>query len=245
MPPELSSSRIRGWQYVGVILLMALAAVLAVLALRTPAVSPAASSPLPTLSATEIRPTAIFLGDASVAGAGASTPEARWSAVVSSAIGWQEVNQARPGTAYGFTVGPDGCDGADECRSYSEAIPQAVSNAPGVVVVGGGVGDPDSDPLEVTATVKSVYEAVRIGLPDARVIAVGPWSGERATSDATLALDAAVRSAADSVGATYVSLITPPVLDTATMVTRDGTQLNDAGHAAIAARVLAALGRNG
>jgi hypothetical protein len=243
MPPELSSSRIRGWKYVGVILLMAIAGVLAVLALRGPGGTPAASDPLPTLGATEIRPTVIFVGDASVGGAGASAPTTRWSTVVSESIGWQEINQARPGTAYVATEGPDGCDGADECRSYTEAIPQVVAAGPRVVVLGGGVGDPEDDPLAVAATVKSVYEAVRIGLPDARIIAVGPWSGDKAPSDATLALDAAVRSAAESVEATYVSLITPPALDPEAMVTNDGTLLNDAGHAAIAAQVLATLGR--
>jgi hypothetical protein len=244
MPPELSSSRLLGWKYVGLIALMVIAAVLAVLALRSPSVSPVSSAPLPTLDPTELRPSVIFVGDASVEGAGASTPNKRWSTIVSDSIGWQEINQARPGTAYVATRGPEGCDGADACRSYSEAIPQVVAAAPGVVVVGGGVGEPESDPLEVAATVKSVYEAVRIGLPHARIIAVGPWSGGRAPTDATLALDAAVRSAAESFEATYVSLVTPPALDPATMVTRDGSVLNDAGHAAIAARVLATLGRD-
>jgi hypothetical protein len=244
MPPELSSSRLQGWKYVGLVVFMALAAALAIFALRTPDVTPGAPAPLPTLSATEIRPTAIFVGDASVGGAGATSPASRWSSIVSDSIGWQEVNQARPGTAYKATLGPDGCDGADECRSYSEAIPPVVAAAPPVVVVGGGVGNPDDDPLEVAETVKGIYEAVRIGLPNARIIAVGPWSGDNSVSDATLALDAAVRSAAESVNATYVSLISPPALDRATMVSRDGSTLNDAGHAAIAARILASLGRN-
>jgi hypothetical protein len=244
MPPEMSSSRLPGWKYVGLIALLAVAAVLAILALRSPSVSPAASAPLPTLNPTELRPTVIFVGDASVAGAGASASSKRWSTIVSDSIGWQEVNQARAGTAYGATAGPEGCDGASKCDGYAEAIPRVVAAAPGVVVVGGGVGNPEDDPLEVAATVRSVFEAVRIGLPDARIIAVGPWSGARAPSDATLALDAAVRSGAQSFGATYVSLITPPALDPATMVTRNGSLLNDAGHAAIAARVLATLGRD-
>src|SRR4051794_32222505 len=154
MPPELSSSRVRGLKFVGVIVLMALAGVLAVLALRAPGETPAASAPLPTLGASEIRPTVIFVGDASVGGAGASEPGARWSTIVSDSIGWQEINQARPGTAYVATDGPDGCDGADACRSYTEAIPQVVAAGPRVVVVGGGVGDPDGDPLEVAAVVK-------------------------------------------------------------------------------------------
>jgi hypothetical protein len=245
MPPELSSSRRPGWKYVGLVLLIALAAALAAFALRSPSVTAGAPAPLPTLSTTEIRPTAIFVGDASVGGAGASAPASRWSSIVSDSIGWQEINQARPGTAYGVTLGPDGCDGADECRGYSEALPPVVAANPPVVVVGGGVGNPDDDPLKVAETVKGVYEAIRIGLPDARIIAVGPWSGDATASDATLALDAAVRSAAESVDATYVSLVTPPALDRDTMVNRDGTLLNDAGHAAIAARVLATLGRNG
>jgi hypothetical protein len=245
MPPDLTPRRFYGWKYVGLVLLLAAAIVLGFLALQAPSASSAgAPAPLPTLPANPIKPTAMFMGDSSVGGAGASAPDRRWSSLVSAAVGWEESNQARPGTGYIST--DEGCDGAAECTSYTEVLPEVVAAVPPIVVIGGGRGDAEQDPLDVAALVADVYEAARIGLPDARIIAVGPWTGEPAPTDSTLALDAAVRAAADSVGASYVSLIAPMAV-TPSMVSEDDDEqvLNDTGHSAIAGRVLAALGRNG
>ena len=189
------------------------------------------------------KPVAIFLGDSYTQGYGASNVNTRWVTLVSKAKGFKMVNLGRGGSGYVTVAGIEGC-GLARCPSYPEMVPLAIDAEPQptTVVVAGGQNDFIEfarDPEGVTAAIKKTYADLRKGLPKARIVAVGPstpWD----VSSSVVAMDKAVQEAAASVKASYVSLISPNVVKP-DMITKDGAHVTDAGHKAIAERVIAAL----
>jgi lysophospholipase L1-like esterase len=236
----------------GVVLLLAVTAALCYLAwqrnvaltdpVRTSAAAaPAAPAEVPSPTATTpARPTAVFLGGSTTQGQGASTPATRWSSLVASARGWDEVDLGLGGTGYVTTAGPEGC-GLEFCPNVETRVADAVARDPDVVVVSGGEDDLASyedDPDTVGDAVATTFSELRRQLPRARLVAVGP-STPGAVDDAVEGLDADVRAAATAAGAEYVSLLEPDVLTVEAAA--PGARFDDAGHRAIAERVLAAV----
>ena len=170
----------------------------------------------------------------------------KWSTLVAHDAGWFEVNQGQGGTGYVTTAGVASC-GQEHCPTYPERVADIIAAAPDVVVVAGGQNDRwvlGTDPEFVHAAVDETFRLIRAGLPNARLIAVGPSTAEPATAMIT-DLDSWVQAAALRVDAEYVSLLDPRVIRS-DMVVADGVHVNDAGHRAIADRVLAtALTRAG
>ncbi|WEO78041.1 SGNH/GDSL hydrolase family protein [Cryobacterium sp. SO2] len=203
----------------------------------TPSVTPAPTpSPTPTSP-----PVALFLGDSYTLGRGASDPALRWTTLVASKAGWKEVNRGVGGSGYDTVSGLVGCS-ADYCPTYVTRAMDVITAHPDIVIISGGQNDRPmlaADPDAVHTAVNETYRLIRQGLPNARIIAVGPSTPEAATP-AVIALDSWVRAAATGVDAEYVSLLDPVVI-TAPMVAPDALHVNDAGHRAIAARVLAAV----
>lgn len=155
-------------------------------------------------------------------------------------MGWIEENYGRGGTGFVTTNSYLGC-GLEYCPTYPEMVPEVVAAAPDVVVVAGGQNDFDAfavDPEGVRTAIVETYVGLRAGLPDAEIVAVGP-STTWGVDDIAIRFDAIVREDAASVGATYVSLLDPYVIDPA-FVLADGHVNND-GHRAIAERVVATL----
>lgn len=201
-----------------------------------------AEAPEPATPPPTARPlTAVFIGDSYSFGMGASAPALRWTTLVADHEGWIELNAARSGTGYLKASGGTLC-GNEHCPNYLQVVPHVIRAEPGVVVVAGGQNDLGAFPARRAATIAAItrtFADLRRGLPGARIIAVGPSTPWAITPD-LIALDAAVRDAAAMVGAEYLSLIKPNVLVPA-MISPDGVHVSDAGHAAIAARVIAAL----
>lgn len=197
----------------------------------------ATASPTPSATATETEeagpPVAAFLGDSYTEGIGASGQENRWSTLVSLELGWEEMNHGISGTGYATNAQGPG---------YANRLDDVIADNPDVVVVSGGQNDFSTyqfDPQGTLQAISSVYEELRAELPDAEIIAVGP-STPSAVDQTVFALDAAVQEAAESVDATYVSLLDPDVF-TLDMIQPDGVHVDDAGHAAIAERVINAV----
>lgn len=180
----------------------------------------------------------VFIGDSYTHGTGSSSKAMRWSSLVSAAAGWTEQNLGRGGTGYKKTSSKNGC-GLQYCPNYAEMVAQAAALHPGVVVVSGGQNDFRSDFAEVEPMISKTYSDLRAALPDAEIIAVGP-SIIGTVGPSVIGFDAAVQSAAAAVGARYVSLSSPDVLEPS-MATEDGGHVADSGHAAIAAAVVAGL----
>lgn len=196
------------------------------------------ATPVP--SAPPVPPRAAFIGDSYTQGGGAEPDAARWSTVAAAGMGWIEENYGRGGTGFVTTNSYLGC-GLEYCPTYPEMVPEVVAAAPDVVVVAGGQNDFDAfavHPEGVRAAIVDTYVGLRAGLLNAEIVTVGP-STTWGVDDIAIRFDAIVREAAASVGATYVSLLDPYVIDPA-FVLADGHVNND-GHRAIAERVVATL----
>ncbi|TFD31736.1 SGNH/GDSL hydrolase family protein [Cryobacterium cryoconiti] len=206
---------------------------------QTPEAAEGSAQSWPVLTLDEDRPVAVFLGGSSAAGGGSSDEVNRWSSILSEARGWEEANLARNGTGYLIGAQPDEC-GQPTCPNIRDALAEAVEAGPGIVVISGGEFDQAEDFETVNDAVRTTYQGLRVGLPNASIIAVGPVSTVSEPTAPIVAIDAAVQREAAAIGATYVSLLAPNVLSRA-MLSADGAVINDAGHAAIAARIAAAL----
>jgi lysophospholipase L1-like esterase len=118
----------------------------------------------------------------------------------------------------------------------------ASATAPDIVVIAGGQNDFSTwteDPQAITDAIWQTYADARAKFSGARIIAVGPSILPDVT-DEVVAMDAEVASAAASIGAEYVSLLDPDVLDPS-MDSGDGGHVGDAGHLAIAERFLSVV----
>ncbi len=211
----------------------ALVPIVGVMAARATAPTP----PPAVVTAAARAPVAVYIGDSYTQGAGGGG--VRWSAIVSKAEGWQEVDLGRGGTGYQREVtgptAPVAC-GLDICPAYPAMINPAAGHAPQVVVVAGGRNDGSVYP----STIRLFYADLRLAMPSAHIYAVSPlWDDDPAP--AWLADQAAqVRDSARSVGAAYLD-IGQPLDGRPDLVAGDGVHPNPAGHQAIAAAVIDAL----
>lgn len=185
-------------------------------------------------------PTAVFIGDSYTSGAGASELDKRWTTVVAASNFWTEKNMGIGSTGY-LTRSPD-C-ATSPCGNYESVVADAVAAKPQVVFVSGGLNDMPAfvdDPAPVVNAIYTTFGTLRAGLPDARIVAVGPTAAGDVPPFIT-AYDSVVRDAAAAVGAEFISLTDPVDVITEDMLAPDGLHVDDEGHAAIAARVSAAL----
>ncbi|MBC7764057.1 MAG: SGNH/GDSL hydrolase family protein [Candidatus Saccharibacteria bacterium] len=228
---------------VGVVLVFGSLAVLSIVAIVLAAITltPEDSEAAPGGTRSTIRISdeidAVFIGDSYTQGVGASGPESRWVTLVARMEGWEPHNLGRSGTGYLAAGAPSEC-GHLKCLNYVETIPLVVAAKPDFVFVSGGQSDFETflkDPRSVIRAIDTTYTSLRAGLPDTPIYAIGPSTTETATKQ-NLEFDNAVRSAAARVGATYVSLLQPNVIKP-TFIAADRAYVNDAGFAAIAARV--------
>jgi lysophospholipase L1-like esterase len=232
------------WWLLGGVLAVAVGGVVAAVLLggagrSGPGVALPSAEPSPSIGPGDT--VAVFLGDSYTEGWGASDASTRWSALVAASAGWVEVNQGQGGTGFVTTSGLGGC-GLEYCPTYLERVPDVISAQPDIVVIAGGQNDLTAlatDPDAVRDALAETYDRIRAGLPQARIIAVGP-STARPGNELIAELDEWVRATAKSVGADYVSLIDPVVIEPE-MVDLDGVHVNDAGHRAIAERVFAGI----
>jgi lysophospholipase L1-like esterase len=235
--------RLRSALGFGSVAALAIAAFALSAAALSPAPAPAWTAPAPTAApgGTSVATRVVFLGDSYTQGVGASGPASRWTSLVSAARGWDEINLGRGGTGYVTTSDVNGC-GLAFCPDYGQMLEAALQQKPGELIIAGGQNDFSAfvdDPDSVTAAIAAVYQQARATFPDIPIVAVGPSSPAGAT-DTVIALDSVVQEAAAAAGATYISLLNPPVIDPA-MVLPDKAHVDDAGHRAIADRILSAL----
>lgn len=174
-------------------------------------------------------PTVAFLGDATTAGQGASSPGARWSTLLSGEQGWVELNLGVPGTGYA-------ADGSfPGQRAYARRVADVVAGAPDAVVVSGGRSDELTD-NDYADSVGQVFVELRQGLPQARLVATSPVWDDDVPPEELAELGRVVRSQVENVGGTYLD-VGQPLQGRPELVGPDGVQPDDAGHAAIAAAV--------
>ena len=194
-----------------------------------------------TLAPTPQKQLAVFIGDSYTQGKGASSPATDWVTLVATAKGWGYDNLGKGGTGYATVSDVNGC-GLAVCPNYQDMADAAIASKPQTVIVAGGQNDFTAfltNPAKEKAAIRATYAKLRAGLPDAQIVAVGP-STPWAVDSTVAEMDQAVQDAAASVNAKYVSLIEPNVI-APDMVSGDKAHVSDAGHKAIAERMLAAL----
>ena len=186
--------------------------------------------------------TAVWLGDSYTAGAKASTPEKSFAGIVSAAKPWAMANLARGGTGYITPVSDPAAAmtacGLSYCPSYTEMIPPAVPYHPSVVVVNGGRNEIDTP--NWPAGVQAFFNTLRSTFPSATIVATSVIWDDDPVPPVLPGMCATVQAAVQSVGGTYVDLF-DPLLGHPEFIAADGVHPNDAGHAAIAAALLAGL----
>ncbi|MDN3496514.1 SGNH/GDSL hydrolase family protein [Planococcus sp. APC 4015] len=238
----------RRWPYAVVVASMVAVVALSAFALVPREVPAAAATKAPATVDDFARPVApptvaVFVGDSYTAGAGSE--RGGFVPIVARGREWQAINLGRGGTGFVTKPGQDPAQaqvacGSDYCESYIEMIPAAVEADPDVVFVSGGRNDVGTDPALAADAVEEFFDALRAGLPDARLIVLSPlWDSDEPPSELAL-LATAVRSSALAVGAEYVD-IGQPLQGRLDYISDDGVHPDDAGYAAIATAVSAAL----
>lgn len=190
----------------------------------------ACSSPGPSVSEPPSGdgPLVAFYGDSYTLGEGASSPERRWSTIVSEQRGWREFNPSVSGL--GFVNFRDA-----QPRDLVDVI---VEQRPDIVVVTMGLNDAfsvDREADRIRSAIQEDFERFRDELPEARLIVSEPfWHLEEQTAE-SLRITAWVAESAESVDAERMEGAATWLEDGADgMLAADGLHPNDSGYERIA-----------
>ena len=187
-------------------------------------------------------PVVAFYGDSYTRGTGASSPEKRWSTIVSAERGWQEINRCENGLGF---VNRRASMGA----GLNDIPALIVADDPDIVFVTMGLNDNfsyDNAADDIRAAIDSDLRRLRDGLPEARIIVVEPfWY----TDDRPASVDIIagwVEAAAERIDADHIEgashWLDGHYADSAdSWMASDGLHPNDTGYAVMAERMDAAL----
>ena len=200
-------------------------------------VSTPSASPTPTRSTTATaEPTAVFIGDSYTTGDGGGGT--RWTTLVAQREGWREVNLGYGRTGYAKDFHALSCP-EDGCPDYLGVVSRAIAEHPTVVVVSGGRNDlADAD--SASGNISKVFQELRRGLPQARIIAISPFYDDRPYPAGLRTLGSKVRTSVEAVRGEYVD-VGSPLRDSPDLVSDGGVNPNAAGYRALAAAVSGAL----
>lgn len=168
-------------------------------------------------------PTAFILGDSYATGWGLDDPADSFAYTLATAEGWDATVAGFPGT--GYTI-----DGNCGDNSFDQRLTGLSSDAE-VVVIEGGLNDAIFDAEGASTAAAELLSQVAATAPDADIIVVGVPRVEGKHAASIEDTDAALKSAAENAGATFVDLSAVPI------VTTDGTHADAATHAAIASLI--------
>jgi lysophospholipase L1-like esterase len=186
----------------------------------SPATQPFTPRPV---APTERRLVAVFIGDSYTQGSG------KWPGMVAKAHRWKMVNLARGGTGYGTRLTGKaalaGC-GRDECPDFVEMADVAIKREPDVVVVAGGRNDGGA---RIDKAPRTLFQKLREGLPNARIIAVQPMWDATPYPDFLVRYGAVIRQEVEAVNGEYVK-IGSPLADRQDLVKKDGVHPNIEGQ---------------
>jgi len=217
--------------------LLGLTAVAALLSLLT-----ACSPTLPAAAPSTTGPTVAFYGDSYTRGTGVSSIEDRWSTIVSTSRGWNEINRSENGLGF--------VNRRDSMGPGLNDIPtQIIADQPDIVFVTMGLNDNfsyDRAADRIRAAIDDDLTRLRDGLPDARIIVVEPfwYTAERPESVDVIigwVSDAADRIGADKITGASRWLDGHYADDSDSWMASDGLHPNEIGYAHMAEEMDAAL----
>lgn len=204
---------------------------------------PVTSAPGQAASPSASQVVAAFYGDSYTRGTGASSPEHRWSTIVSAERGWFEFNPSVDGL--GFVINRDFIAAAD-----GDLVDQIVDHepAPDVVIVTMGLNDnfamPDAGD-EIEAAIDADLARFRADLPEVRLVVVEPFWHQDERPASVAQIIGWVEAAAARVGADYIAGASRWIEGHPEWMAADGLHPNDDGYAEIARRMDAELERIG
>lgn len=260
----IMSSRL---QHAGLVVMLVATLVIVAFAMRTPTPPPTTDLPRSAASADPSRSpsgsakpsqkpsnsasdaavpkgaTAVILGDSFAAGAGATSPEQRWSTLLTVGTQWKEANLAHPQTGY-VRAGTVGQCTPQTCPAFPDVVADAVKDSPGIVIVTGGANDLGEGAEKVADAVTRLVSGLRTGAPEAKVVVVNPWWDLRPEDPALAEYTKAIKDAATAAGATWADT-GQPLVGHPDLMQADGLQPNDKGHQALAEAVFKALQAKG
>jgi hypothetical protein len=211
------------WRGGLVVLLAAGALATSGLALRPPHTD-ITPLPTPTARADDAPAVVVVLATADLVPADPTTPTS-WTGQLAASRGWEVTVLPSRGAGY---LAPDGC--ADTgCDTFAAMIPEVQALDPDVVIVAGGAASGTTDLSELDSAIRTTFAGLRVALPDARLVPVGPLPATEPAGP--MRLDSALRQSASALGLGYASLTAPPVV-----LSPDAT-LDDAANADVARRV--------
>ncbi|PVZ95896.1 hypothetical protein DDQ50_05370 [Amnibacterium flavum] len=218
-----------GWVWARWLALVAIAAVAVVLvALSLAPVAGAPIEPTPSARPDDAAPRVVVIGQSPTSDPGG------WPGQLANARGFEVVALLTSDSSY---LPAAGCSG-DACRTYADLVTEAIALDPDYVVVAGGASVAGVDQSTILSIVRSTLAGLRVGLPDATILAAGPLPDAADQTGATY-LDGVIRQVTADLGLSYVSLSAPPVVlapDSAVPPALDA-----GGAADVASRVAAAL----
>ena len=178
-------------------------------------------------------PKVAFYGDSYTLGTGASSPEMRWSTIVSKARNWQEFNPSVNGLGFINNRGA----GID--------LPgQVIENDPDIVFVTMGLNDNfsyDRDAQRIHDQIDTDIDRLVDALPDARFIVVEPFWYTDERPESVEVIIGWVRDAAARVDADYIPGASRWIEGHPEWMAFDGLHPNDEGYAAMAVQMEKAL----
>lgn len=190
--------------------------------------------------ATPAPPSVAFIGDSFTSGTrdGGLGP-ANYTALLGVREGWTVTNVAADGA--GYVAAPLGGG------PLATQVARVVATRPSLVVVAGARPDVTENPADVRAAADGLYRDLRVQLPQARIVVVGPiWPGEDAPEEMLRVRDS-VRDAAAAAQLPFLD----PIRDEWFLapedpgITPDRQHLNDTGHKGMADLVGEGLRRTG
>lgn len=180
--------------------------------------------------------TIVTIGDSIMAGFGLDPDEA-WPELVAAQTRAPIVNLACSGA--GFVV-------VGDCGSDLPTIAaDAVSLDPGVVILQSSDNDLDEDPSEIASSTRATVVALRTALPDAQIIGMSTlWNAPWEAPESIIRGSAALESAVEAAGGTFISL-GQPFQEDPDLLQWDGEHPTAEGQRVLADRVMTALAASG
>lgn len=181
-------------------------------------------------------PVVAFYGDSYTLGTGASDPANRWSTVICAERGWTEFNPSVNGL--GFVNN----------RTSQDLPQQIVAQDPDIVFVTMGLNDNFSYARAgsgIRDRIADDFAYLTRELPEARVIVVEPFWYTDERPESVEIIIGWVHEAADEIGADWIPDASYWIDGHPEWMASDGLHPNDAGYAAMAEKMDAALGELG
>lgn len=175
---------------------------------------------------------AAFYGDSYTLGVGASDEALRWSTLICRQRDWQEVNPSVDGLGFVRNRGENDLPGA------------IIAVAPQLVFSTLGLNDNfacDEAAEMIREQIVIDFERLRAALPDARFVVVEPFWYTDERPESVAAISGWVKAAAASIRADHIESASHWIEHHPEWMAADGLHPNDAGYAAIALEMDAAL----